>query len=211
MGASILFGGVTLRLASAGQFHLHVDDASVRRQDLGIDASDAAHHVVRLEVDLVFRIGFQRQTDPGGIATTDRVPGEQHALRPLRPAVVEPQVGRWRPVGPRRREPDLGIIGRKHDVARKGKIGAAGKAITLDFGDDRLVQIEHHCGQILLPGQVPDIIVERARSRTIRRRIVGVGGVLGAAIGVCQVVAGAKVFSRSGQENDVHVDPVVGL
>jgi hypothetical protein len=109
--------------------------------------------------------------------------------------VIHPEVGWGRAVGARGREADTAIVGSQDDIAGEGEVGAAGKTITVDFGNDWLVQRRDNGELALGLLHRPAIVVHRYIERAIgwlRRTLFG-----SLAVDVKQVVAGAERFAGS--------------
>ena len=68
----------------------------------------------------------------------DRVAGEQQALGALQAEAVHPHRRRRRAPHARRRVADAAVLGADDEVRAQREVGAAGDAVAVDLGDDRL-------------------------------------------------------------------------
>ena len=175
-----------------------------------------------LGFELVGRVGLGSPAPLVGGAAVDRFPGEQVVLglaRPHQPdLVLESLYGDVAADG----EADLGVLGNHPQVAECGQMGAAGQAVAVDLGDDRLLAVENTvvelAGEELVLGEpgvvLLDIDVHAARRvahvGVVDGRPVVVGvRIVGLGLAGGEVVAGAE--GRPGAFDDDDPDVVIHL
>ena len=117
--------------------------------------------------------------------------------------MIQPHVARKGTLGPGRGEAEARVIAADDDVAQQGKVGTAGKAATLDLGDDRLVHVEQGHAAALRCLEPPGIVIEGLAATPVLcacscRRLV-----------LSQVIAGRKVASVAAQHHAVHAAVVI--
>ena len=86
--------------------------------------------------------------------------------------MVDPELVRQRAKVARGREAEGGGVGGDHHVAHQGEVAAAGEAIAVDLGDDRLVHVEDRHAPALLALQLPGVVVDGPMTAIGRRRLV---------------------------------------
>ena len=160
----------------------------------GGQQGDALGDREHLVVEVGLREGPVGPAQLHGLGAGDRVAGDHHlhgGAHAEQPG-VELHVGH---AEADRGVAHLGVGGHVDEVAPGGQLAAAGQAVAVDLGDDRLLQVpDAHPGLGDVPG--PLALARRGEVR-----------VLVALVAAAEVVAGRE--ARAGAADDRHVDVVV--
>ena len=202
MGAGVDLAGDALHRAGAHDLQAQVDEPLLRGEQIGVDHRQPGGQRVDVRVEFVGRDRFQREADPGRLHAADAVAAEEHALGPLRAHVVEPHLVRRRALGAGGGEPDHGVVGDDDEVAEQRDVGAAGQAVAVHLGDDRLVHVEQRHLVALRFLHAPGVVVDAGAAAVAGPGVAAAGG---------DVVAGAERAAGAAQHGEMHVGAVVGL
>src|SRR5437867_10395114 len=165
----VALGRHPLHRTCAHQLHRHVHDALVRRQQIDVDQRHLASQRLHLRFELLGRYRFQHKSRALRLLARDHVAGEQHALRPLRPAQVRPHVADRRAHRPHRWKANPRVFSRQHDIAEEGEVRPAREAVTAHLADHRPVHVPDGHPHLLRLLEVPDVALHRVRRRRVRQ------------------------------------------
>ncbi|MNZ91879.1 hypothetical protein D3C78_1108820 [compost metagenome] len=183
----------------------------MRGQQFRVDETHAARQFIDRVVQLFGRHGIEYQADADCFMAAQVVAGHQHALSPLRTDVIDPHLNGRGAVGACGGKTDLGVFGTDDEITHQSQIGAAGQAVALNLGDDRLVHVEQHHIQLLGLFQIPAIVIDRFVCRAITGLIPRRGAIGKACVRACEVVACTEVLASAFQNDHIHIITVIGL